>query len=102
MNKEDGLKEIIETKWIKDNYSCLNLFVTDSKNRSIHCFLNLRPSYCDRGHIQLNIDGDLDIDGADSFPRFFFNFKEADLHVRTFLMWRLWKHRVYEHKLEIE
>jgi hypothetical protein len=43
--------------------------------------LSLRPVYCDRGHIQLCIDGPLDLDACDSFPRFFFSFREADEHI---------------------
>jgi hypothetical protein len=65
----------------------------------VHAFLTLRPAYCDRGHIQLLIEG-IDLDGADSFPRFFFSFREADEHTRTFLKWRLWKERTHPHKLE--
>lgn len=68
----------------------------------VTCYLSLRPHYCDRGHIQLFIDGDLSIDGADSFPRYFFSFKEADEHTRTFLKWRLWQHRIHPHVLEVE
>jgi hypothetical protein len=54
----------------------------------VHAWLALRPVYCDRGQIQLGIDGPLNLDAADSFPRFFFSFKEADEHTRTFLKWR--------------
>lgn len=100
MDKEKGLQEIDEAKWIKDQYNYLNLYVTDSEGRKTHCFLSLRPNYCDRGHIQLNIDGALNLDHSDSFPRFFFSFEEADKHTRLFLKWRLWNHRVFEHKLE--
>jgi hypothetical protein len=53
------------------------------------------------GAIHLNIDGISDIDGADSFPRYFFSFKEADEHTRTFLKWRLWKERSFPHVLEV-
>lgn len=97
-----GLKAIDDAEWIKGEFNELNLHLTDNNGKPLHCWLELRPVYCDRGHIQLNIDGHIYLDGADSFPRFFFSFKEADTHLRTFLKWRLWKHRIHEHKLEVE
>lgn len=99
MNKEDGIAEINAAEWKEDNFKCLNLFVHTAEGYRIHCYLQLRPEYCDRGHIQLNIDGPLGLDQNDSFPRFFFTFEEADHHCRTFLKWRLWKERVYPHVL---
>lgn len=95
-----GVEEINSAEWIKDQYGWLNLKVHDKDGNPIECALSLRPPYCDRGHIQLIIDGPLNLDGADSFPRFFFNFEEADRHTRTFLKWRLWKHRENPHTLE--
>lgn len=100
MTREQGLIQIDTVSWEKDEYNVLNLHVTDQRGNDIHAWLSLRPVYCDRGHIQLVIDGPLDLDTADSFPRFFFSFREADEHVRTFLKWRLWKERVHPHKLE--
>ncbi len=98
MEKEEGLKQIQEAAWEEDKYGCLNLYVTDSQGNPVHCWLTMRPAYCDRGHIQLNIIGNLYLDEADSFPRFFFSFKEADTHTRLFLKWRIWQHREHEHK----
>lgn len=100
MNIKEGLKEIDQAEWVKDEWGCFNLYVTDAKEQKVHCWLSLRPVYCDRGHIQLNIDGCLYLDDSDSFPRFFFNFEEADKHTRLFLKWRLWNHRIYEHKIK--
>ena len=100
MKIEQGLAEIDKAEWQKDEYGCFNLYVSDPKGNKIHSWLSLRPVYCDRGHIQLCIDGPLNLDGADSFPRFFFNFEEADAHTRYFLKWRLWKHRIFEHKIK--
>ncbi len=102
MNKEEGIKQIDNAKWSKDKCGILNLYVTHKDDAKIHCWLSLRPTYCDRGHIQLNIDGALWLDSADSFPRFFFSFEEADKHTREFLKWRLWKHRTHAHELEIK
>lgn len=46
-------------------------------------------------------DACLDIDWADSFPRYFYSFEEADQHTRSFLKWRIWKHRdTPHHKIE--
>lgn len=99
-SKEEGIKQIDEAKWVKDDWGALNLYVSQPNGTMAHCFLTLRPEYCDRGHIQLMIDAvGMGIDGADSFPRFFFSFEEADHHTRTFLKWRIWKHRVYPHCL---
>ena len=98
----EGISEIDSAQWTKDEFGWLNLRVHDRKGQPVDCALSLRPNYCDRGHIQLNIDGDLDLDGCDRFPRFFFSFKEADEHTRTFLKWRLWKHRTHPHVLEVE
>ena len=102
MNNSEGIKQIDNAKWSKDKFGCLNLHVTHGDNTDIHCHLSLRPAYCYRGHIQLFIDGAcLWLDSADSFPRFFFSFEEADKHTREFLKWRLWKHRTHPHELEI-
>lgn len=95
-----GIKEIEDARWVKDDYGCLNLLVHDADGKPVHAWLALRPSHCDRGHIQLCIKGIEDLDAYDSFPRFFFCFAEADAHTRTFLKWRLYKHRVYPHQLE--
>jgi len=101
MIKDEGVKEIDEAKWIKDETNILNLYVHDAVGDQVHSWLSLRPNYCDRGHIQLVIYGNLNLDGGDSFPRFFFSFDEADNHTRTFLKWRLWKHRIHPHELEV-
>jgi len=101
MDREQGLYEIDNASWLKDEYSSLNLHVHDQQGRQVHAWLSLRPVYYDRGHIQLCVDGPLKIDGADSFPRFFFSFREADAHTRAFLKWRIWKERTHPHVLEI-
>jgi hypothetical protein len=94
MTREEGLKQIEETQWTKDaDHDLLDLWVSDPHGCAVHAWLLMRPVYCDRGHIQLNIEGPLDLDRQDSFPRFFFSFEEADRHTRTFLKWRMWKER---------
>lgn len=99
MTREEGLAEIDAAQWVSDPHDgCLNLRFSTAISR-IHCWLTLRPEYCDRGHIQLNINGPLGLDAQDSFPRYFFTFEEADLHCRTFLKWRIWKHRTFPHVL---
>lgn len=92
-----GLRQIDLSKWEEDETGTLNLYVTDVRGNIVHCWMILRPAYCDRGHVQLNIDGHLGLDGMDCFPRYFFSPEEADQHCRTFLKWRLWKYRIHTH-----
>jgi hypothetical protein len=94
------LRQIEAAPWVKDEYGCLNLDATTPGGAPVRAWLSLRPHYCDRGHIQLNIEGPLGLDGSDGFPRHFFSFAEADAHTRTFLKWRLWKERTFPHTLE--
>ena len=102
MDKAEGLIQIDQAEWVKDEYDSLNLKVTHPRGTVVHCILSLRPFYCDRGHIQLLIEAPyIELDEADSFPRFFFSFNEADKHVREFLKWRLWKYRIHLHILEV-
>jgi hypothetical protein len=98
MTRDEGIRQIDTAEWLKDEYNTLHLKVEDQHGRPITAWLTLRPYYCDRGHIQLLIDGPLGLDAADSFPRYFFSFAEADMHTRTFLRWRMWKERL--HSLE--
>lgn len=97
--KEQGIKEINDAIWIEDEYKCFNLFVKNPRGGIVHAYISLRPEYCDRGHIWGNIEGIQDLDNADMFPRYFFNKEEADKHIKTFLKWRLWKHRENPHEL---
>jgi hypothetical protein len=98
LTREEGLKQIDEAQWEKDEIGCLNLYVNDKDGRPVHAWLTMRPPYCDRGHVNMNIEApSLFLDGQDSFPRYFFSFEEADVHTRTFLKWRLWKERTHSH-----
>lgn len=101
-NTKAGIEEIDSVKWVADSFGVLNLYVHDKNHQVVHAFLAMRPQYCDRGHMQLLINGDVDLDWADSFPRFFFSFREADEHTRLFLKWRLWKYRVHPHAFNHE
>lgn len=102
LSREGVIKMIEETQWLLDDTGTLNLLVMDFKERPVHCWLEERPYYCDRGHIKLMIDGHLGLDEYDSFPRYFFSFEEADRHTRTFLKWRIAKHREDSGKLPLE
>lgn len=94
MTREDGIKQIEEAPWVgEDEAACLNLFVEDEDDMTIHAWLTPRPAYCDRGHIQLDINGPLGLDRCDSFPRYYTSFDVADMETRRFLKWRLWKER---------
>ena len=97
--REGGLKEIDEAKWgpCRDDEGRrmphLEIIVHSAKGFFVRCTISRRQQYCDRGHVQLMIDGfGLDIDHKDCFPRYFFSYEEADKHCRDFLRWRLWKH----------
>lgn len=98
--KPGSIEEIDAAKWEKDDCGCKWLRVNDAEGRPVAAWIALRPSYCDRGHIQMVVEGPLNIDGHDSFPRFFFSFAEADQHTRDFLKWRLFKHRMHPHSLD--
>lgn len=93
MTREDGIKQIDETQWELDEFSTMHLYVNTESDRPVDAWLTMRPPYCDRGHVMLNIDGPLELDPADRFPRYFFSFEEADRHTRNFLKWRMWKER---------
>lgn len=99
MEKVEGIKQILNQRWWVDEYNTWNLVVKDKNNRDVKCYVSLRPNYCDRGHIQLIIVGPLNLDHADTFPRYFFSAMEVNNHVRLFLLWRLWEVRNYPHNL---
>lgn len=101
--KLKGIEEIMQARWVhQEHNNCWVLTVHDKDNYPVVCYLSLRPGYCDRGHIMLQIDGRLSLDWADSFPRYFFNQEEADTHTREFLIWRLWKHTRNPRTLKFE
>jgi hypothetical protein len=101
--RAEGIREIEGASWGKDDPTTLDLRVHDMKGRVVHAWLTMRQPYCDRGHLQLNIEmpsqsgppGLPELDDADGFPRYFFSFEEADAHTRAFLRWRLWKERTH-------
>jgi hypothetical protein len=97
VTEQDGIRQIDEAQWERDRFNTLFLNVNTKDGAPIQAWLTMRPLYCDRGHIQLNIDGLLELDAADRFPRHFFSFEEADAHTRMFLKWRLWKVRTYSY-----
>lgn len=98
----DGLNEIMNALWKRDEHDSLVLTVTDLNNQPVKAYLTARQWYCDRGHFMFQIDGDLNIDEQDGFPRYFFSEPEADDHVRTFLAWRMWKKRRYPSNLTLD
>ena len=93
LSLNQALRLIDEACWTEDEFGCLNIYVSTLNGEMVHCYLTERPPYCDRGHIQLNIDGDVSLDQQDMFPRYFFTYQEADVHCRAFLRWRLCKIR---------
>ena len=90
--QRDGVEEINKAEWVeREGFWYLNVF--DQNGLPVECYLERRPPYCDRGHFYLKIDGRLNLDDQDGFPRYFFRFEEACRHARDFLKWRIWKVR---------
>lgn len=61
------------------------------KGKSCTIYLEPRPAYCDRGHWYAKLDGiglDLHIDGADGWPRYYFDIERARLELEEWLKWR--------------
>jgi hypothetical protein len=74
MTREEGIRQIDGAPWAKGEDGELNLTVEDAHGHPVHAWLQLRPVYCDRGHVQLNIDmqgqfGEPVLDRHDSFPK---------------------------------
>lgn len=105
MDREAGIKEIVETDWeridgpIEHHYQ---IMFHDEQDRENYFFLDKRPPYCDRGHYYLRHDTYLHIDYQDGFPRYFFSLYEADMHVRRFALWRIWKHRTVREEFDFK
>ena len=59
-------------------------------NGQLVAWLEVRPSYCDRGHwkVEANLP---DVDDADRFPRYFMRYETAKEETEKWLKWRLWK-----------
>lgn len=72
-----------------DQFGCLNLL-----DGNAHVWIERRPAYCDRGHFCAKVEGIPDIDGADSFPRYFMDLERAKSEMREWLAWRLRKESV--------
>lgn len=93
-----GVMQIDAADWEKAEDDTLSMKVRDPYGNIVRCSLKLLSEYSDKGHVELVIDGlPKGVDGQDFTPRPFFSYEEANHHCRTFLKWRLWKHRVYDH-----
>jgi hypothetical protein len=57
--------------------------------------IEARPGYCDRGHYIAKVFGIPDIDGADSFPRYYMQLHRAFAELYEWLVWRTRKERVH-------
>lgn len=81
--------------WEYDEYNIWNLKFKNDEF-SVHAFIQQRPHYCDRGHVQLNIDmhhsnGLPVMDRQDGFPRYYMSFETAKTECELFLLWRILK-----------
>lgn len=75
--------------WQLDGYGVLNLHTRTPEGFPVHAYICKRPAYCDRGHWHLNIDGPLELDEADRFPRYYFSLEHAVEETERFLRWRI-------------
>lgn len=60
------------------------------KGKNCTIYLEPRPAYCDRGHWYAKLDHEppLNIDYADGWPRYYFDFDRAKLELEDWLRWR--------------
>jgi len=75
-------------KWVENFPGTFDLYFEEHQ----FGWLTKRPSYCDRGHWQLNISLK-GLDAQDGFPRYFMQFETAKKEAELFLNWRLNKIR---------
>ena len=85
---------IENTQWEDRGKDGFYMSVLDADGHPVRLYIGHRPVHCDRGHLMLIVDGRLNLDPQDGFPRYFFSFNEADKHARAFLAWRIWKKRI--------
>lgn len=75
-------------EWRKSaDVSYIDEYVIDGR---MVAWLTPRPSYCDRGHWQVNV-AIPNIDGADWFPRYYMSRAVAVAETEAFVAWRLFK-----------
>ncbi len=77
--------------WHVDGSGCLAIHLLTPTGERVHAWIARRPVYCDRGHWQFMVEGLHDIDGADSFPRYFVDLNAAVEEAERFLRWRIWR-----------
>jgi hypothetical protein len=80
------MSAMTELKWIA-NPRHTGLFDLMLHDRLV-AWLQPRPSYCDRGHWQVNCNLP-NIDGADGFPRYYMERETAVRETELFVRWRL-------------
>jgi hypothetical protein len=71
-----------------EEFACTEVLISGC----IVATLETRPHYCDRGHYSIKCYLP-DIDGADSFPRYYMSKEVAKAETESFLKWRIWKIR---------
>lgn len=57
--------------------------------KGVEVTIEPRPTYCDRGHWYAKVFGMVDIDAADSFPRYYMNLDRGKAEMAEWLVWRL-------------
>jgi hypothetical protein len=82
---------ISHAEWYLDEWNVWNFLTHDPMGNPVHAFIQKRPPYCDRGHYSFNVDARLNLDGADSFPRYYMDLDTAMLEAVKWLNWRMYK-----------
>lgn len=78
--------------WVTDCYGTLNLHFTGPDGQDVWAWIAARPAYCDRGHWEFNVmNGIPDLDGMDSFPRYYMHLETAIKEATDWIFWRLYK-----------
>ena len=78
----------MKTEWrTNPEFPKLEEYFVDGK---MVAWLQPRPSYCDRGHWQVNVDVP-NLDSQDFFPRHYMNYQIAKKETEAFIHWRLLK-----------
>lgn len=99
----ETIERLAAEAWLRDNIEraewreneaypgLLELYIDDT----MLAWINPRPSYCDRGHYQAQIEFSPGnpIDAADGLPCYYMRLEVAKLEIQDKLMWRVCKIR---------
>lgn len=83
--------DLTKMKWEEDPHSpgTFNAVINAFPLQLLVAWISKRPSYCDRGHWQANINIELGLDDAARFPRYYMTLETAKKETELFLDWRI-------------